>query len=159
MKRSIFILVLLLSSVYAQQPSDVRKIDSMVAEINGISFTQTVIINDTNTILSGMKEQQIIGYLDNGEIKKVVVTFRNSNRIREIYNGPGKEYANKAIYIKDYDSVTLALLAEVYVWNRKLLKSIVTDPLNADEIMKPERLIQRAQYDYFIKYKLENPGQ
>jgi len=156
MKQLFFGVAFAFISLYAQQPADAGKIDSIVNSINASGFTKTVVINDTNTILSGMKEKEIIGYLVGSDIKKIVVKFRNSNRIREVYYSSWEKYGSEKVYIKDYDGITLALGAELYIWNRKLLKSIVTDPLNEDEIMKPERIIQRTNYDYFVKYKLEH---
>lgn len=135
----------------------VGHIDSLVAGINNKKFTSKIYIDDTIALLSGYKEQNITAYFIGDTIKKVVVRFRNSTRIREVYNGPGKDYENKIIYIKDYDTITNALDAEAYVWKRKLYKSIITNPVNEDERWHPEKMIDRAYYDLLIKYKRAHP--
>jgi hypothetical protein len=140
---------------YAQSPLVISHIDSLVADINRKKFTEQVLINDTVAMLSGYAEKEIKAYLDHGVIKKAVATFHGSNRIREVYYGPGKDYENKVMYIKDYDGVTNALDAEVYVWERKLVKSIITDPVKEDERKHPERIIDRANYELLVKVKMK----
>lgn len=129
------------------------KIDSMVNEINGQKFTETLVINDTIAMLSGYKEKEIKAYFTNHVLKKTVVLFKNSNRVREVYYGPGESYKNKVIYVKDYDAESLALMTEIYVWERKLVKSIVTDPVNEDERRHPEKIIDRANYELLVNVK------
>src|SRR5688572_30056549 len=136
---------------YDQLPETVKHIDSLVAGINAKKLTKTVVVHDTMSAMSGAKEKEIKGYLENGVVKKVVVSFLHNERIREVYFGPGKEYECKVIYIKDYDPVSQGIYAEVYVWERKLVKSIITDPLNIDEKNKPERMIERSNYEIIVK--------
>lgn len=123
-------------------------IDSLIENINKGKYSKFV-INDTAHML-GYKEREIVAYMNGDTIKKVVAKFRNSDRSREVYFGPGKDYENKVIYIKDYDMVTNELYAEVYVWERKLVKSIVSFPLNEDERNHPEKIIDRANYQFII---------
>lgn len=136
---------------YDQLHETVKHIDSLVMEINTKRFSKTVVVHDTMSAMSGAKEKEIKGYFVNGVLKKVVVTFLHNERTREVYFGPGKEYECKVIYIKDYDPVSQGIYAEVYVWERKLVKSIVNDPLNIDEKNKPERMIERSNYEIIVK--------
>jgi hypothetical protein len=139
---------------WAQLPETVKHIDSLVAEINAKKFSKTIVVRDTMSKMSGVQEKEIKAYLENGVVKKVVVSFLYDERIREVYFGPGKDYECKVIYIKDYDPVSNGLYAEVYVWERKLVKSIVTDPLNLDEKNKPAKMIERSNYEIIVKAHL-----
>lgn len=129
------------------------KIDSIVADINRQKFTRTLVINDTIAMLSGYKEREIKAYFTGDVLKKTVVLFRNSKRIREVYYGPGESYKNRVVYVKDYDGESLALCAEVYFWERKLVKSIITDPVNEDERNHPEKIFNRANYELLVNVK------
>ena len=120
-------------------------------QINALRFSKTVVVHDTMSAMSGTKEKEIKGFFENGILKKVVVSFLHNERIREVYFGPGKDYECKVIYVKDYDPVSLGISAEIYVWERKLVKSIITDPLNLDEKNKPERMIERSNYEIIVK--------
>ncbi len=137
--------------ISGQSPQIIGHIDSMVTTINKKTSAAQIYIDSTNLI--GLPEVKITGYIYSDTLKKVVARFRNSDRIREVYFGPGDYYENKVIYIKDYDAITNALYAEVYVWERKLVKSIISDPVNVDEIRHPERLIDRANYEIMIDVK------
>jgi hypothetical protein len=151
MKCLISCLVFSISICFGQLPATVKHIDSLVAEINAKRFTKTMVVHDTMSQLSGAQEKEIKAYLENGVVKKVVVTFLHDQRIREVYFCSGKDYDNKVIYVKDYDPVSNALYAEIYVWQRKLVKSIITEPLNPDEKNHPERMIQRSNYEIIVK--------
>jgi hypothetical protein len=151
MKYLISCLVLPFGISFGQLPETVKHIDSLVAEINAKRFSKTIVVHDTMSAMSGAQEKEIKAYLENGTVKKVVVTFLRSERIREVYFGPGKDYECKVIYIKDYDPVSQGIYAEVYVWERKLVKSIVTDPLNPDEKNKPAKMIERSNYEIIVK--------
>jgi hypothetical protein len=140
------------SMVYSQA-TWTPTIDSIVSEINGEKFTRTIVINDTVAMLSGYKEKEIKAYFAGNILKKTVTTFRNSKRVREVYYGPGETYKNRVVYVKDYDGETLALYAEVYFWERKLVKSIITDPVNEDERNHPERIFDRANYELLVNVK------
>ena len=135
------------------QPTWAPKIDSIVSGINREKFTRTLVINDTVAMLSGYKEKEIKAYFVGNTLKKTVVLFRNSSRVREVYYGPGESHKNRVVYVKDYDGETLALCAEVYFWDRKLVKSIITDPVNEDERNHPEKILDRANYELLVNVK------
>ena len=151
MKYVVSCLVFSMGICFGQLPETVKHIDSLVTEINARKLTKTIVVHDTMSQLSGAQEKEIKAYLDNGVVKKVTVTFLHNERVREVYFCSGKDYENKVIYIKDYDPVSLGLYAEIYVWERKLVKSIVTDPLNPDEKNHPERMIERSNYEIIVK--------
>lgn len=135
------------------QATWVPTIDSIVADINRVKFTRTLVIKDTVAMLSGYKEKEIRAYFQGDVLKKTVVLFRNSKRIREVYYGPGESYKNRVVYVKDYDGESLALSAEVYFWERKLVKAIITDPVNEDERNHPEKILDRANYELLVNVK------
>jgi len=135
------------------QATFVPTIDTMVAQINRIKFTRTLVLNDTVAMLSGYPEKEIRAYLQGDTLKKTVVSFRNSKRIREVYYGPGESYKNRVIYVKDYDGESLVLCAEVYFWERKLVKSIIIDPVNEDERNHPQKILDRANYELLVNVK------
>jgi hypothetical protein len=85
-------------------------------------------------------------------IKKVVARFKRSPRIREVYFGPLKEYQRKVIFLKDIDSTNGKLLFEAYGWDGKLMKSNTVTPLDSEESVNPELVLNHADYETRIKF-------
>lgn len=128
---------------------DITYIDSLKRAIDGMTFNTVISIYDT---AFAAKERKITAFMCGDTVKKVIVTFKGSPRIRQVYMGYVGYYENKVFYIKDIDSTNGKLLFEVYGWNGKLIKSNVVAALDSEELNNRRLALDNADYDTRIKF-------
>ena len=126
---------------------NIASIDSLNKATDGIVFDSTITIDDTLFDLRSTKEREITAFMFGDTIRKVIVRFKGSPRVREVYFGPLEEYQRKVIYVKDIDSTDGKLLFEAYGWGGKLLKSNIVTALDSGESANPEQVLNDADYE------------
>jgi hypothetical protein len=80
---------------------------------------------------------------------KSITRFKRGSRIRLTY------YDNdRSVYVKEFDSTTNELLAEVYGSGYDVYKSQVRKPLDKEEKKQPYRLLENADYSTVIDFAI-----
>ena len=123
----------------------VKSIDRLIYRIDHTKFSDSITIldstNRTRTLI------QITGYLSGDTLLKSITRFKKSSRIRLTY------YDNdRSIYVKELDSSTNELFAEVYGSGYDVYKSQVLKPLDKEEKKEPYRLLENADYSTVIGF-------
>src|SRR5579872_1441898 len=129
-------------------------IDSLRNATDEIKFKNAVSIDDTVFALKATKERKITAFMFGDTVKKVIVRFKGSPRIREVYMGPLEDYQSKVIYVKDIDSTDGKLLFEAYGWDGDLLKSNVAVALDSEELANPRIALNNADYETRIRFHI-----
>ncbi len=135
-----------------------ERIDELVKATDHLHFTDTVTIDDTLYDLAKKPEREIVGLMSGDTVKKVIVRFKSSPRIREVYFGPFEDYQRKVMYVRDRDSTDGHILFELYAWNETFLRSDGLSPLYDDEKGKPSLAASRADYEISIKFRKVDRG-